>query len=79
MTIEIQLTPDIASFVSTQLSSGSFRSESELVCAALTLMKEQEEQRREIDHGIDQANRKEYGTRSIDEIIELGRQRLAQQ
>jgi len=75
--MNVNLTPEIAEFVSEEIASGDYASASELVRDALRLLKRDREMekekleilRREINLGIEQAARGEFSDRSIDEIV----------
>ena len=75
-TMNVNLTPEMAEFVSDELGSGDYASASELVRDALRALRRDRDierekieiLRRKLDIGIQQAERREFSTRSVDEI-----------
>ncbi len=76
-TMNVNLTPEMAQFVSEEIASGDYASASELVRDALRLLKRDRDMekekleilRREINLGIEQAQRGEFSERSIEDIV----------
>ena len=76
--MNVNLTSELAEFVSSELASGDYASASELVRDALRVLRRDREVaaekneilRRKLDVGIGQAERGEYSTRSVMEIAE---------
>lgn len=75
-TMNVNLTPEMAEFVSDELDSGDYASASELVRDALRALRRDRDierekieiLRRKLDIGIEQAERREFSTRSVEEI-----------
>ena len=75
-TMNVNLTPEMAEFVQSELSTGDYASASELVRDALrTLRRDRELEsqklellRQRIDIGLAQAEAGEFSSRSVDEI-----------
>ncbi|UXN59497.1 type II toxin-antitoxin system ParD family antitoxin [Phyllobacterium zundukense] len=75
-TMNVNLTPEMAEFVSTELNSGDYASASELVRDALRALRRDRDierekieiLRRKLDVGIGQADRRDFSSRSIEEI-----------
>ncbi len=75
-TMNVNLTPEMAEFVSRELASGDYVSASELVRDALRLLRRDHDLeaqkleilRRKLDVGIAQAERGEFSARSVMEI-----------
>lgn len=75
-TMNVNLTPEMAEFVSEELASGDYASASELVRDALRALRRDRDAehlkieilRRRLDAGIRQAERGEFSTRSVEEI-----------
>jgi antitoxin ParD1/3/4 len=86
--MNVSLTPELEQYVNGKVQSGLYHSASEVVRAGLRLLKEKDEihqkklreLRREIQVGIDQAERGEvstFGAQTLKEIKAAGRRRLA--
>jgi antitoxin ParD1/3/4 len=85
--MDISLTPDLEQYVEGQVQRGIYRSASEVICQGLRLLQEKEthsrkleELRREIQIGIDQADRgqvSEFTAETLERIKAEGRERLA--
>ena len=75
-TMNVNLTPEMAQFVSEEVASGDYASASELVRDALRLLKRDRDKeaekleilRREIGLGIEQAERGEFSEDSVEDI-----------
>ena len=75
-TMNVNLTPEMADFVSRELSSGDYASASELVRDALRILRRDRDVeaqkveilRRKLDVGLEQAERGEFSSRSVAEI-----------
>ena len=75
-TMNVNLTPEMAQFVSEEVASGDYASASELVRDALRLLKRDRDMevekleilRREIGLGIEQAERGEFSEDSVEDI-----------
>jgi antitoxin ParD1/3/4 len=75
-TMNVNLTPEMAEYVSSELASGDYASASELVREALrSLRRDRDLETRklallkeEIEIGIREAERGEFSTRSVDDI-----------
>jgi antitoxin ParD1/3/4 len=86
--MNVSLTPELEQYVNGKVQSGLYHSASEVVREGLRLLKEKDEihqkklqeLRREIQIGIDQAERGQFSAfnkRTLDEIKVGGRKRLA--
>ena len=86
--MNVSLTPELEQYVSGKVQSGLYHSASEVIREGLRLLKQKdevhrgrlEELRREIQVGIDQANRGEvsaFDKETLKEIKAQGRKRLA--
>ncbi|MFI5459736.1 MAG: type II toxin-antitoxin system ParD family antitoxin [Isosphaerales bacterium] len=86
--MNVSLTPELEQYVSGKVQSGLYHSASEVIREGLRLLKQKdevhrgrlEELRREIQVGIDQANRGEvsaFNKETLKEIKAQGRKRLA--
>ena len=86
--MNISLTPELEQYVNKKVQSGLYHSASEVIREGLRLLKEKdevhqrklEELRREIQIGIDQADRGQVSTfnkETLEEIKVQGRKRLA--
>jgi antitoxin ParD1/3/4 len=75
----ITLSPELESFIKTQLDSGAYSSASEVVSKALKLLEERERKvqllRADIQKGLDQLDRGEYSTLTMDDIKKLAREK----
>lgn len=77
-TMNVNLTPEMAAYVASEIATGDYVSSSELVRDALRLLRferdvEREKLavlRREIDIGITEADRGEFSERTVKEIAE---------
>jgi antitoxin ParD1/3/4 len=77
-TMNVNLTPALADFVAREVENGDYQNASELVRAALRLLRREKERdelklswlRYEVGRGLEQANAGEFSTRSLDEIAE---------
>ncbi len=58
MTVEIP--PEYAEFVQSVIDAGSCRSETEVVCEALELLRKRERLRRDVRAGVEQLDRGQY-------------------
>lgn len=78
ITMNVNLTQEMADFVESELASGDYASASELVRDALRILRRDREidsekteiSRRAIDHAISQAERGEFSERSVMDIAE---------
>jgi antitoxin ParD1/3/4 len=77
-TLNVSLTDELAEYIEREVSGGDYVSASEVVRDALRAMRHDREKeeaklrllRAEIDKGLAAAERGEYSTRSIDDIVE---------
>lgn len=77
-TMNVNLTSEIAEFVSSEVASGDYATASELVRDALRLLRRERDVeaqkleilRRKIDVGLEQAERGEFSKRSVMEIAD---------
>jgi antitoxin ParD1/3/4 len=77
-TLNVSLTDELAEYIEREVSGGGYVSASEVVRDALRAMRHDREKeeaklrllRAEIDKGLAAAERGEYSTRSIDDIVE---------
>lgn len=75
-TVNVELTPEMAEFVSGELSSGDYASASEVVRDALRILRRDRDVeaekiellRRKLDIGLRQAERGEFSSRSVAQI-----------
>ncbi len=75
-TMNVNLTPEMAEYVSSELASGDYASASELVREALRSLRRDRDLetqklallKRELEIGIREAERGEFSTRSVDDI-----------
>lgn len=76
-TMNVSLTEEMVEFVESEISSGDYVSASEVVRAALRVMRHEKELaetklgllRAEVDIGLGQAERGEFSDRSVDDIV----------
>jgi antitoxin ParD1/3/4 len=75
----ITLSPELESFVKSQIASGAYTSADEVLRNALKLLEEREHKlqllRADIQEGIDQLDRGEYSTLTMDDIKKLAREK----
>ena len=84
--MDVTLTPELEHLIQDKVASGLYASESEVIRAALRLLKDRddlkllavEDLRREIQKGLDQLDRGESGLLDAEYIKAEGRRRLAQ-
>jgi antitoxin ParD1/3/4 len=77
-TLNVSLTDELAEYIEREVSGGDYVSASEVVRDALRAMRHDREKeeaklrllRAEIDKGLAAAERGEYSTRSMDDIVE---------
>jgi antitoxin ParD1/3/4 len=77
-TMNVNLTPEMAEFVESELATGDYASASELVRDTLRLLRRDRDiesekaeiLRRAIDQAISQAERREFSQRSVSDIAE---------
>lgn len=75
-TMNVNLTPEFAEFVSNEIASGEYASASELVRDALRLLRRERDieaeklelLRRKLDVGLEQARRRNFSTHSVVDI-----------
>lgn len=80
-TMDVSLTPELAAFVEREVGFGDFSAASEVVGAALRLLRRERELRaerlavlrREVMLGVEQADRGDFSSRSIEEIADAVR------
>ncbi|MDB5332957.1 MAG: addiction module antidote protein family [Phycisphaerales bacterium] len=83
--MQLSLAPELEQFVADKVASGRYAAPAEVVSAALSLLKEQEELeaaeleelRKEIAVGLEQIERGEVGPWDVEEIKAEGRKLLA--
>ena len=80
-TMNVSLPPELAAFVEREVGFGDFSTASEVVRAALRLLRRERELRaerlavlrREVMLGVEQADRGDFSSRSIEEIADAVR------
>lgn len=73
----IELTPQQQQFVDAQVAAGAFREPSEVVCAALDLLKQRQSEYEKLQTAIAQVERGEFDTLDIEDVKRRGRERRA--
>jgi antitoxin ParD1/3/4 len=73
----ISLSPELEHFVSEEVKEGRFSTPEDVVSSALQMLKAEEELRRKIRVGIEQADRGDFVEFNAETIKREGRQRLA--
>jgi antitoxin ParD1/3/4 len=76
-TMNVNLTPEMADYVSSELASGDYASASELVREALRSLRRDRDLeaqkfallKQELDIGLGEAERGEFSSRSVDDIV----------
>jgi antitoxin ParD1/3/4 len=76
-TMNVNLTPEMAEYVSIELASGDYASASELVREALRALRRDRDLeaqkvallKQELEIGIGEAERGEFSTRTVDDIV----------
>lgn len=81
--MSITLSPELAKLVQQEMATGAYRSESDLLLAALQLFSERRRRfdavRRELQPALDSLDRGEGEPLDMDRVRELVRQRIAEQ
>lgn len=76
--MQVSLPSELQELVKANVASGAYASEEEVIVAALHLLKEQTSYfKEEINRGIEEADRKQFSTLSLEDLKAEGRRRLA--
>ena len=78
--MNVSLPTELEQLVHSTIASGAYASEQEVICAALYLFKEHTDYlKAELQRGIEQADRKEFSTKTFEDLKAEGRRRLTHQ